>query len=453
MLGKITSIEFKEFLSAIKKGNLYKVKQQLENNALKNKIASKNNKALCTAIQNEHIHIIEYLLTFGGVKNAVGGSGNYALCLAIEKGNLGIIEFLLEFDGVKNNVAINDNILLMTAVLHGRLDVVNCLLKFPEVTKNITAGNNRALQTAYKFRYDAIVKRLMEFDEVRAVVAALPPQKERIKSYVLAACKKEPSSKDLWGAVIAAMSLNSLKSYLETSLAAQGLSLKMRDGDELNSPLLNTHHQVYRYLFGDPNFWMSPGANFVKNTAQGRRSSITEKDLHLLGHIWRAICEGHINYNEACVALMQKNQLAKNGGNNSLKENFLLNLVVLARKHNFNNGIDDGGLDKPGCSMLVQEHLLVCLSGLKIIKNECTSFIGEVFLGGNLYAKDILQFVEPEISPKIDIDVAMHESRVLQFSQTESSNARNPKPLAEPFGDMQLDSNESKHLNIHFSKP
>ncbi|MCS5708503.1 ankyrin repeat domain-containing protein [Candidatus Berkiella cookevillensis] len=39
-----------------------------------------------------------------------------------------------------------------------------------------------------------------------------------------------------------------------------------------------------------------------------------------------------------------------------------------------------------------------------------------------------------------DIDVAMIKNNILQFSQTESSNSRNPAPFTERFGDMQLDS-------------
>ncbi|MCS5708544.1 hypothetical protein CC99x_006435 [Candidatus Berkiella cookevillensis] len=59
------------------------------------------------------------------------------------------------------------------------------------------------------------------------------------------------------------------------------------------------------------------------------------------------------------------------------------------------------------------------------------------------------------LEPKADqneitnTDVAMHESRVLQFSKAKSSNA----PLTERFDDMQLDSNKSEPLSTRLQKP
>ncbi|MCS5708546.1 ankyrin repeat domain-containing protein [Candidatus Berkiella cookevillensis] len=573
-------------LWAAKNGYLEIVQALLEYPAVVNNIAANDNEAFRLAASNDKIEIVRLLLEYPEVANNITANNNQAFHEAINWGYLDILELLLRFPAIANNITVNDNHAFRVAALNGHLAIIELLLRFPAVVSNITANNNLAFRWAHLSGHMNVCRRLLDYPAVRAAVLAADNADENLRTL---AQNKENSMRalnlqeqgmvnalqklypDLDSENISAIEkeLQFLKTHIESRLAAKGLSLEKGEGDVFERQQADTEHQAGRYLFARPNPWMSPEANFVEVTEQGRQASIAEKDWHLLALIWRALNDENIKLNADNVALIENAQRTEEGIasleliRSNLIKSFISTLALLARAHNYDdNENDDGKLDKPSCSMGVTQRLLTGLIGLEIAEKpdarpigadylaarfkeqlitheakgllpklktlshaelvqlnklldkfiivndasaqeelsstlafesqevdafieEAKNYYGELrFLAlhnlsyqGTVYkdaetlirglaahphtafANEVFQFVEQELALKAEqqneanTDVVMLKTNVLRFSETESSNARNPDLLAERFDDMRLDSNESESSSNRRQKP
>ncbi|MCS5708548.1 ankyrin repeat domain-containing protein [Candidatus Berkiella cookevillensis] len=346
---------------------------------------------------------VNRLLEFPAVVDNISANNNVALCLAVRDGHLDVVNRLLAFPAVVDNITANNNAALCWAVHNGHFDVVNRLLEFPAVVDNITARDNYALREAAENGHHAIISRLMEFEAVRRAVLAADNADENLRALaqnaensmralnlqeqgmVNALQKLYP---DLGSKNISVIEkeLKSLRNYLEKLCKAkrQHLIFSRRN---FQYQVDGIYHQAWRYLFARPNPWMSPEANFVEVTEQGRQASIAKKDWHLLALIWRALTDENIKLNADNLALIENAQRTEEGIasleliRSNLIKSFISTLALLARAHNYDdNQKDDGKLDKPSCSMGVTQRLLTGLIGLEIAEKPDTRPIGVNYL-------------------------------------------------------------------------
>ncbi|MCS5708543.1 ankyrin repeat domain-containing protein [Candidatus Berkiella cookevillensis] len=403
VVNNITAKNNEAFRKAAGGGYFDVAKLLLEFPDVINNIAVKNNRAFIEAVDGGYLDVVNLLLAFPAVVDNITANNNQALRWAAHCGHLDVVNRLLQFKKVRDNIAADDNYALRFAALNGHLDVVNRLLEFPAVRDNITANDNEALRLAAENGHFDVVNRLIQFPAVRAAVLAADNADESLldlakntensmralnlqeQGIVNALQKLYP---DLDSKNISAIEkeLKSLRNYLEKHCKAKRLHL-IFSRRNFQYQIDSIYHKAWRYLFARPNSWMSPEANFVEVTEQGRQSSIAEKDWHLLALIWRALNDENIKLNADNLALIENAQRTEEGIasleliRRNLIESFISTLALLARAHNYDdNEKDDGKLDKPSCSMGVTQRLLTGLIGLEIAEKPDTRPIGVNYL-------------------------------------------------------------------------
>lgn len=390
--------------SASCEGHLDVVKRLLRIPAVYQGAAAKDNDALKLAAQYNHPDIVELLLDIPAVmNNAAAGnnealrfSANYSNASSVEKllqipsvcakaavnnnevllwaatdNHLSIVRQLLELPEVRRQAAIRDNYALRMAAYNGHTAVVVCLLAIPHVWDHADAASNAALRGAYDNNHEAIVTLLLENPQVtfanlrdqivprrRAVArGSLGYIASHLESAMMPLSKREDTGVALleqrYADILAIRGiegeegvLTEIKQYLED---------KFSDVPE-ESRLLNNFHAMYRYLFLNPNPWISPIAAGAKRDERGVvvGADIAESDRRLLACFWLAACDNTF-------------PLPEGYNSKSLKEFIVEQIAFIARGHNreqtrLNQSgkkevYDNGLLDDPTCLRGVKKNM------------------------------------------------------------------------------------------------
>ncbi|MCS5708508.1 ankyrin repeat domain-containing protein [Candidatus Berkiella cookevillensis] len=407
-------------------GHLDILERLLEFPTIRVGLAYYDNQALSLAAQHGHLAIVKRFLKFKSVRDKVTDANNSALSGASMCGHIEIVNCLLKIPAVQTHFildAMNGNNIFCWSARNGHLAIVNRLLEFPAVVNNITADDNAALRWAYLKGYHAVVNRLMQFPAVRAAVLAADNADENLRALaqntensmralnlqeqgIVNALQKLYPDLDSKNISAIEKELKSLRNYLEKGCKAKRLHL-IFSRRNFQYQVDGIYHQAWRYLFARPNSWMSPEANFVEVTEQGRQSSIAEKDWHLLALIWRALTDKNIKLNADNLALIENAQLTKEGLasleliRRNLIESFISTLALLARAHNYgDNQKDNGKLDEPSCSMGVTQRLLTGLIGLEIAEKPDTRPIGADYLAAR-FKEQLITHEAKGLLPKL----------------------------------------------------
>jgi ankyrin repeat protein len=154
----------KQLYSAVKTGNLEKVREIIENNRLLIKEAS-GMLLLCEAIKTENVEIIRLLLAFGVEVNdedKILYDNEIPLSIACYSGNLEIVQLVLDYGAIINTCREDPEYLnpLMCAVINSDLNLVKLLVERGADVNVLRAGGSSALSIAIQGKCQDIVEYL-----------------------------------------------------------------------------------------------------------------------------------------------------------------------------------------------------------------------------------------------------------------------------------------------------
>lgn len=339
--------------------------------------------AIINAPHDKFEPLLASLLSVPSVMNTISQNNNMILLKAIKRGHFNAVQKLLSLDKVIENITALENYGLKLAAKHNHLPILNLLLTFPQVVDHITDHNNAAYRAAANYGNFTIIDRLNEFDAVRnysstlAYIAHFPENAMRaltthqlnaisvLKTFLadaFAKYGKEKILQDFKTFLIAA--------YDKNPIFDEERSLPLEFTPALSYELKVKYYQhichtAYRYVFLNPNPWISMQANLALENQQGEpiAADIPEAQRELIAYIWLALTEKTF-------------PLPTDQSREDLQERFITDLSLMARQHNWDKTretstgteeeYDDLEGDKPTCPTGVPQGIAQILEVLLV---------------------------------------------------------------------------------------
>ena len=151
-----------EFLEAIRKNNLEKVKELIHNGA---DPTSHNNFAIHWASRNGHLEAVKLLLEHGADPTA---DNNYAIQWASRNGHFRVVSLLLEH---RADPTADNNFAIQWASRNNHLKVINLLI---QNNADIHANNNMPIKQANEDNNQELINLLLKHDSLESFLSTHP---------------------------------------------------------------------------------------------------------------------------------------------------------------------------------------------------------------------------------------------------------------------------------------